>query len=148
LKILLATDGSSYALKAAEYIAPMAKCLKADLTLAYVAFAPVGPMAFPVGLPPATSYYSPMEVEEVTKEAAEMALGKTRKVLTDHGLKAEEVVRESSSVADTIAEIAKEGGFDLIVVGNRGLGELSSMVLGSVSEHLVHHAPCPVLVVR
>jgi nucleotide-binding universal stress UspA family protein len=37
---------------------------------------------------------------------------------------------------------------DLIVVGNRGLGPVTSAVLGSVSAHLIDHAPCPVLVVR
>ncbi len=42
---------------------------------------------------------------------------------------------------------ASEGAFTL-VVGARGLGGFRGIMLGSVSQHVVHHAPCPVLVVR
>jgi nucleotide-binding universal stress UspA family protein len=37
---------------------------------------------------------------------------------------------------------------DLLVVGNRGLGAFAGMVLGSISEHCIHHATCPVMVVH
>jgi nucleotide-binding universal stress UspA family protein len=50
--------------------------------------------------------------------------------------------------ANTILDAADRFGPDLLVVGSRGLGPLTSALLGSVSEELVDHAPCPVLVAR
>jgi nucleotide-binding universal stress UspA family protein len=50
--------------------------------------------------------------------------------------------------ANTILDVADRFGPDLLVVGSRGLGPLTSALLGSVSEELVDHAPCPVLVAR
>ncbi len=50
--------------------------------------------------------------------------------------------------ADSLADRAGSTFVDLIVVGNRGRGPLSSAVMGSVSASLIDHAPCPVLVAR
>jgi nucleotide-binding universal stress UspA family protein len=50
--------------------------------------------------------------------------------------------------ASCIVDEAAAWEADLIVVGSRGLGRLSTMVLGSVSAEVVDHAPCPVLVTR
>jgi nucleotide-binding universal stress UspA family protein len=50
--------------------------------------------------------------------------------------------------ADKIIEVAKEGGFDLIVMGSRGLGGIKQLVLGSVSDRVADGAPCPVLIVK
>ena len=50
--------------------------------------------------------------------------------------------------ANTILDVADRFDPDLLVVGSRGLGPLTSALLGSVSEELVDHAPCPVLVTR
>jgi nucleotide-binding universal stress UspA family protein len=51
-------------------------------------------------------------------------------------------------VADTICRVAAELVVDAIVVGSHARGGLGRLFLGSVSEHVVRHAPCPVLVVR
>ncbi len=47
----------------------------------------------------------------------------------------------------TLCEQAELGGYDLLVVGSHGSGVLKQVVMGSVSQHVLHHAPCLVLVV-
>jgi nucleotide-binding universal stress UspA family protein len=48
----------------------------------------------------------------------------------------------------TLVRVAERDEVDLVVVGHRGVGGVTRMLLGSVSEHVAHHAPCSVLVVR
>ena len=50
--------------------------------------------------------------------------------------------------ADKIIETAKEGNFNLIVMGSRGLGGIKQLFLGSVSDRVADEAPCPALIVR
>ena len=58
----------------------------------------------------------------------------------------ERILAKDTSVARTLLGAAK--GADLLVVGSRGRGGFTGLVLGSVSQQCVHHASCPVLVVR
>jgi nucleotide-binding universal stress UspA family protein len=55
---------------------------------------------------------------------------------------------EVGSPAHTICEVAREANADVIVLGSHGRTGLGRILIGSVSEHVVRHAPCPVLVVR
>ncbi|RRO18640.1 universal stress protein [Saccharopolyspora rhizosphaerae] len=50
--------------------------------------------------------------------------------------------------ARALLDLAEEVEADLIAVGNRGLGGITEALLGSVSQHVVQHARCPVVVVR
>jgi nucleotide-binding universal stress UspA family protein len=47
-----------------------------------------------------------------------------------------------------IVNTAKEGGFDAVVVGHKGLGKMKELFLGSISEKVAHLAPCPVIIVK
>ncbi len=75
---------------------------------------------------------------DVAAEAAKTAAEKAPDVQC-------EVVVEEGDAASVLLGQAK--GAALIVVGTRGLGGFKSFLLGSVSQKVVHHAPCPVLVV-
>jgi nucleotide-binding universal stress UspA family protein len=49
---------------------------------------------------------------------------------------------------EAIVDAARSEAVDLVVVGSHGRGSMGRMLIGSVSDHVVRHAPCPVLVVR
>ena len=64
---------------------------------------------------------------------------------TDPGVKVERRVLEGGA-AGVLVDIA--AGADLLVVGSRGRGGFAGLLLGSVAQQCVHHATCPVVVVR
>jgi nucleotide-binding universal stress UspA family protein len=57
------------------------------------------------------------------------------------------VLREGDPTLE-IVNAAKEGGFDVIVVGHRGLGKVKELFLGGISEKVVHLASCPVIIIK
>ena len=69
--------------------------------------------------------------------------------LISEGLDAEfqVVTAVNKDPADLVAEAARVAGADVIVVGTRGHGRVAGMLLGSVTQRLLHVAPCPVLAV-
>jgi nucleotide-binding universal stress UspA family protein len=72
------------------------------------------------------------------------------RALRDQGIEASgEVKRVSSgSTPEQIVEVATRSEADLIIMGSRGMTEWKSLLLGGVANKVVHHAACPVLLVR
>jgi nucleotide-binding universal stress UspA family protein len=82
-------------------------------------------------------------------KATELALVYLREVLDAEGSEgAKLAVRVSPNAAHAIVDYAKEIHADVIVVGTHGRSGVSRLLMGSVAEHVVRSAPCPVLVVR
>jgi nucleotide-binding universal stress UspA family protein len=145
-KALIATDGSEFALSAAERAKELLHPTM-ELTLLTVVPPPVMPVAAPVTGIEAAPIATPETTEELTeayREEAQASLDRTARALGG------EVARqiEYGDPAAEICRVAEDEGFDVIVVGSHGSGFMKRVLLGSVSQHLLHHAPCPVFVVR
>ena len=87
------------------------------------------------------------ESKKLAQEAASHAEAEIRRKLPDIGANLTTSV-EVGPPAQVIVEEAEDWGADLIVVGSHGYGFWQRALLGSVSNAVVHHAPCSVLVVR
>jgi nucleotide-binding universal stress UspA family protein len=140
-KILLATDGSEEAKLAATTAADLAKRTGSELHVVSVA------IEYPYVY---DTYYNVGRTEEVERSRQE-----AQKVLDEEARKvgeAEGTVTKShlevGAVDEEIVVLAEEVGADLIVMGSRGLGGIRRALMGSVSDSVVHHAHCPVMVIR
>lgn len=136
-RILLAVDGSDHALRAANVAADLARSMKAELRIVVV-YDPIPPYLGEPNLQHAINARL-NEAQAILDKAVEAVGDVPGEVQT--GL-------IEGNAAEIIIEVAKTRGSDLIVMGSRGLGRLSGLLLGSTSQKIVTHAPCPVLIVR
>ncbi len=143
-QIILCSDGSGHALKAAEIAGEIAAKFQAEITLLSV-FSPAPmPITSPEGLAP---YVEIDTYERMCEDFHEAVQQNTGMVLDKLGAKYS-ARREYGQPVNRIVETAKDLKADMIVIGSRGLGGFQRLLLGSVSDGVVHHAHCPVLIVR
>ena len=138
--ILVPMDFSDCSKKALRYAIPLAKEHGAALTLLYVV--------------PTPSYViGEYGIETYLETQAEMRAKGGRELarLVVNEIKGE-VPADScvavGSAAHHIVDVAKTANADVIVISTHGRTGLKHVLLGSVAEHVIRHAPCPVLVVR
>jgi nucleotide-binding universal stress UspA family protein len=144
-KILVAIDGSEHADKALNFALDLAEKYSATITLVNVFQVPMfgylgEPFAYPALLAEFTN-----EVKKAHEQILSKALKKAKELKPN--LKISTVLEEGRP-SDKIVETAKEGNFDLIVMGHRGLGRVKEFFLGSVSDRVADEAHCPVLIVK
>ena len=145
MKILIATDGSKYSNAAVE------ECCRTILNPEgdEVQVVSVYENAYPITAEPfalSQEYYE--KLDETVRKIAEGYVGESKKTIAEKfpGLNVETDILHGSP-DQQIIERAKDWNADLIVVGSHGRG-FWGRLLGSVSDGVVHHAPCSVLVVR
>ena len=148
-RILLATDGSSEAQLAATTAADLAKSTGSELHLLYVGEA-ANPYAEAVGLAGAEVTPPHLEAElkgEFERQAREVLDAEAERVGAAGGAVAQ-AHRSMGRVDYEVVTLAEEIGAGLIVLGSRGRGGIRRALMGSVSDSVVRHSHCPVLVVR
>jgi len=131
-RILVAYDGGEPARRALDTAISLAT--RFDALISVVSVVPYHPGRAPI---------DPWDDDAVHMRELEEA----RRILIQHGIEAE-VLEPIGDPARTIERIARDGGFDTVVIGSRGLGPLSRFFQGSVSEHVATHAETTVVVAR
>lgn len=142
-QVLIATDGSELARHAAVHALGLLRD-GTDVTIVTVVSPPVAVlpapddivgMAQPIGMEVTETLVSDGEaMVHAVAHTLGLAKARTRVLIGQPG--------------PELCRLAAEEAADLVVVGSHGRGVLKRVVLGSVSDYLVHHSPCPVLVVR
>jgi nucleotide-binding universal stress UspA family protein len=122
-KILVATDRSREAQLAAKTAADLAKSTNSELHMVHVGF-------------------------EQSRNEAQKELEEEVDMIRESGGQDIQAHLEFGRPDTAIVEMAEELGAGLIVMGSRGLGGVRRALLGSISDSVVRHAHCPVLVVR
>jgi nucleotide-binding universal stress UspA family protein len=134
-KILFATDGSPDAVLAARAAVDLSTRTGSELHVVH-AWHSV----------PSTRFEAFLR-GQLRREAEEVLDEQTSLIQDAGGVVAEAHLREGPAI-DEILDLAEEIGANLIVLGSRGHSTVGRLVLGSVSEGVVHHAHCPVLMLR
>jgi nucleotide-binding universal stress UspA family protein len=146
MKVIVATDGSEAAIDAAHRAIDLLRP-GAELVLVTVIPDREDPMESAGG------FEGPVVTEEQAEEefAGEVEAGRTALERTSAAVGQHVEVRLAPADEEpghAIVHLAEELGPDVLVIGSAGKSLFKRLFTGSVSDYVVHHAPCPVLVVR
>jgi nucleotide-binding universal stress UspA family protein len=141
LKVLVPVDGSKNAERAVDYVLGLVANSKAPVELHVLN------VQLPIVSGGVRMFFKGEEIESYYQDNGQEALRATRERLDQAG---QTYVQKVSvgPIGETITAYAKEQHCDHIVMGTRGLGAISGMVLGSVATQVIHLAEVPVTLVK
>jgi nucleotide-binding universal stress UspA family protein len=134
--ILVAVDGSESANKAFQRAIYLAQKCSSKLDLVHVIQCEVG-----------GDSANTFEIIEDVKDKAMKTLEGYRVEATKNNVSVQITIMQGDP-AKVIIDIAKAKSYDLIIMGTRGRSSFQELLIGSVSQKVMHHASCPVMVVR
>jgi nucleotide-binding universal stress UspA family protein len=140
--LLLCTDGSDAAVAALE--AGLAVLGPAERIVIVTVLEPGDPTLV-TGTGMAAGVMSPHDFDQLQRDREAGAQAALDRVRADLGLADAEALIVTGSPGHTICELAETLPASVVVMGTRGRGGIRRAVLGSVSDHVVRNAPCPVL---
>jgi len=148
-KILVPLDRSDHSRRALDVAIQIAKKFYGKLTLVHIySVAPsiIIPESPPLAMPYAPSIYA-SKFEEAARKEGNSILADGKRRAEAEKVEAEVMLREGHTVQEII-RVTREDDYGLIVMGARGVSRIREMLLGSVTDGVMHHVDCPVLIVR
>jgi nucleotide-binding universal stress UspA family protein len=151
-KILLTTDGSSEAKLATRAAVDLGKQTNSELHVIHVLdFVPTALLYPEAADPEGVELPDPILVEDIERHAEqrgrEMLDAEVERVRSAGGTVAQAHLKMGDAARE-IVHLAEDLGAGLVVMGSRGRGGIRRTLMGSVSDSVVRHAHCPVLIVR
>jgi nucleotide-binding universal stress UspA family protein len=143
MRISVATDGSDSADRAVDFAAKLAHELKSGLKIIHV----INMETLPSGQLQDYARQEHVTLGEILNSFAEEKLTAARRRAEALGVSHIQLESPFGDVVQTVIDAARRDKTDLIVVGRRGRGRLSGLILGSVSQKVTSLAPCAVVVV-
>jgi nucleotide-binding universal stress UspA family protein len=143
MKILACTDGSEQSRKALQEAAKIAECSNGEVTVIHIEqFIP-----HPADMGPYFSEGSFRQFEERNKEEKARIMADAVKIFEDRKIQVRTLLKKGHP-SEIISKVASEGGYDMVVMGSRGLGGLKKLILGSVSNAVAQGIETSVLIVK
>ena len=140
MNILLAVDGSAYTKKMLAYLMAHDELLGTRHSYSIITVQPTLPARARAALGKGV-------VDRYYAEEGDKILAPVAKFLARKGVEPERIIKVGP-VGETIAKVATEGKFDLLVMGSHGHGAIATLIVGSVTTQVLARCEVPVLIVR
>ncbi|MBP2627706.1 MAG: nhaX 2 [Firmicutes bacterium] len=141
-KILVPVDGSKNSLATLAHAVAIARSFDAEISILYVS-----------ALSQQVPLYDQVKGSKIPANASTDPVSFAKTIIAEALQHIPEGIRlqtynEIGEPRIVITEFAQKNKYDMIVIGSRGLGTISSLLIGSVSSYVVQHSKCPVLVCK